>query len=392
MRLLRPAVVWPLISGILLAVVLLQTFPILSGEPSPVERPTHTDTIIPEVQASELPRINRQQGPVSYAEAVRLAAPAVVNVYTTKIIEQQSHPLLNDPFFRHYFGRSAPPRQKRMQSSLGSGVIVSAEGYILTNHHVISGADEIRVALRDGREAFATVVGADPDTDMAVLKVDLDDLPVITLASAHDAAIGDVVLAIGNPFGVGQTVTQGIISALGRNSLGINTYENFIQTDAAINPGNSGGALINAYGQLLGINTAIFSRSGGSQGIGFAIPSDLARKIMTDLIDNGYVVRGWLGVEVQDLTPALAQSLQVPNTQGVLIAGLLRGGPAHQAGLLPGDVIVELDGQAVENARQSMNQIASTTPHQRIKIQVLRNGKRLETTVTVQQRPTPTTQ
>lgn len=392
MRLLRPAVVWPLISGILLAVVLLQTFPILSGEPTPVERPQNTDMIIPEVQASELPRIDRQQGPVSYAEAVRLAAPAVVNVYTTKIIEQQSHPLLNDPFFRHYFGRSTPPHQKRMQSSLGSGVIVSAEGYILTNQHVISGADEIRVALRDGRETFATVVGADPDTDMAVLKVDLDDLPVITLASAHDAAIGDVVLAIGNPFGVGQTVTQGIISALGRNRLGINTYENFIQTDAAINPGNSGGALINAYGQLLGINTAIFSRSGGSQGIGFAIPSDLARKIMTDLIESGYVVRGWLGVEVQDLTPALAQSLQMSDTQGVLIAGLLRGGPAHQAGLLPGDVIVELDGQPVESARQSMNQIASTKPHQRIPVQVLRNGKRLETTVTVQQRPTPATQ
>ncbi|MFG1489212.1 trypsin-like peptidase domain-containing protein, partial [Oceanospirillum sp. HFRX-1_2] len=265
------------------------------GNPQPV--------FVEAAQAASSPKLS---GPFSYSDAVKQASPAVVNIYTSKIIEQRAHPLLQDPAFRQFFGYNGVPRQQRLQSSLGSGVIVSADGYVLTNNHVIAGADEIKVALKDGREAIAQVVGTDPETDLAVLSIPLPDLPVITIAPSDDIEVGDVVLAIGNPFGVGQTVTMGIVSATGRDQLGINTFEDFIQTDAAINPGNSGGALINPRGELLGINTAIFSKSGGSQGIGFAIPSNLSRQIMIDIIREGSVVRGWLGVEVQELTPALA--------------------------------------------------------------------------------------
>jgi len=250
---------------------------------------------------------NLTGGVVSYADAVDLAAPAVVNIYTTKLITERANPLFNDPFFRYFFGDQLAPRQ-RLESSLGSGVIVSDNGYILTNNHVVEGADEIQVALRDGHSAEATIVGTDPESDLAVLKVNLESLPAITIGQSDEARVGDVVLAIGNPFGVGQTVTMGIISAMGRNTVGINTYENFIQTDAAINPGNSGGALINPYGQLIGINTAIFSKSGGYQGIGFAIPGKFAIEVMQQLIQHGRVIRGWLGIEVQDITPALAES------------------------------------------------------------------------------------
>lgn len=381
MRFLRPQLIWPLISGLLLAALLLQIFPGLAGLES------STGNARAEIRASEPLLVPRQEGPVSYASAVRMAAPAVVNIYTTKVVEQEVHPLMNDPFFRHFFGQGGQPRQQRMQSSLGSGVIVSAEGYILTNHHVVNGADEIRVALRDGRETFARTIGSDPDSDLAVLKIELEDLPVIALASSDTLEVGDVVLAIGNPFGVGQTVTQGIVSALGRNSLGINTYEDFIQTDAAINPGNSGGALINPYGQLLGINTAIFSRTGGSQGIGFAIPSNLSKQIMVDLINQGFVVRGWLGIEVQEMTPALAQSLKLEANRGVLVAGLLRNGPAHSAGLLPGDVIETINGRRVDNAREAINYIAGLRPETRVKVELVRDGKRRSLDATIGQRP-----
>jgi len=342
------------------------------------------------IEAAHKPEsTSQQQAPYSYSGAVKQAAPAVVNIYTSKIIEQNDHPLLQDPAFRQFFDFKGKPRQQRLQSSLGSGVLVSADGYILTNNHVIAGADEIKVALKDGRETIAQVVGTDPETDLAVLKIELPDLPVITIAPSDDIEVGDVVLAIGNPFGVGQTVTMGIISATGRDQLGINTFEDFIQTDAAINPGNSGGALVNPRGEFLGINTAIFSKSGGSQGIGFAIPSNLSRQIMIDIIREGSVVRGWLGVEVQELTPALALSFGYNSDQGILIAGLLRNGPAHQAGMQPGDIITKVDGELVVSGRDTMNQITETEPGEKIKLSVFRAGKTLQLEVEVGRRPTP---
>jgi serine protease DegS len=329
---------------------------------------------------------NLTGGVVSYADAVDLAAPAVVNIYTTKLITERANPLFNDPFFRYFFGDQLAPRQ-RLESSLGSGVIVSDNGYILTNNHVVEGADEIQVALRDGHSAEATIVGTDPESDLAVLKVNLEKLPAITIGKSDEARVGDVVLAIGNPFGVGQTVTMGIISAMGRNTVGINTYENFIQTDAAINPGNSGGALINPYGQLIGINTAIFSKSGGYQGIGFAIPGKFAIEVMQQLIQHGRVIRGWLGIEVQDITPALAESFHLQNTQGVIVAGILRNGPAAQAGLRPGDVIKKIDDKEITDTKQVMNSIANIKPDAKIKIDIMRQGKAMTLEGTVGQRP-----
>ncbi len=329
---------------------------------------------------------NLTGGAVSYADAVDLAAPAVVNVYTTKLITERANPLYNDPFFRYFFGDQLAPRQ-RLESSLGSGVIVSDNGYILTNNHVVEGADEIQVALRDGRNSEATIVGTDPESDLAVLKVELKNLPAVTIGQSDESRVGDVVLAIGNPFGVGQTVTMGIISAMGRNSVGINTYENFIQTDAAINPGNSGGALINPFGHLVGINTAIFSRSGGYQGIGFAIPGKFAIEVMQQLIQHGRVIRGWLGIEVQDITPELAESFRLKNTQGVIVAGLLRNGPAAKAGLRPGDVIKKIDDMEIKNTRQVMTTIAAIKPGADIKIDILRQGKSITLEGNVGQRP-----
>ena len=316
-------------------------------------------------------------GPVSYATAVEAAAPAVVNIYTTKIITERASPLYKDPIFRHFFGEQLAPR-KHLETSLGSGVIVSQQGYILTNNHVVEGADEIEVALRDNRAAQAKIIGTDPESDLAVLKIDLENLPAITLAEAGKVRVGDVTLAIGNPFGVGQTVTMGIISATGRNSVGINTFENFIQTDAAINPGNSGGALINAYGQLIGINTAIFSKSGGSQGIGFAIPVKSAIDVMQQIVESGKVRRGWLGIEVQDIDPRLAESFGLSSTDGVAISGLLRNGPGNLMGLRPGDVIIEFQGAHVANGKQLMNSIASLHPGDKIDLKLIRSGNQLE--------------
>ena len=326
-------------------------------------------------------------GPVSYADAVEIAAPAVVNIHSRKTVIQSS-PLFDDPFFRRFFGEQfGLGPQKREETSLGSGVIVSTQGYILTNNHVIEGADEIRVGLRDGRSAEATVVGSDAEADLAVLKVKLDDLPMITLGDSDSLRVGDVVMAIGNPFGVGQTVTLGIISATGRSELGISTFENFIQTDAAINPGNSGGALITARGELIGINTAIFSRTGGSQGIGFAIPMSLAKNSMAQIVEKGYVSRGWLGVEIQELTPQLAESFGLKGKKGVIVAGVLRGGPADKAGLEPGDLITNLNGKPIEGAHAALNAIAQTSPGDGLNIVGLRNGKPLELKATVAERP-----
>jgi serine protease DegS len=328
-----------------------------------------------------------RRGPVSYADAVAAAAPAIVNVHTAKVITRRAHPLLEDPVFRHFFGDRLGKPRREVQTSLGSGVIISSQGYVLTNNHVIDGADEIQVLLADGRSASAMVVGVDPETDLAVLRIGLGELPSVVIGDSKDLRVGDVTLAIGNPFGVGQTVTLGIISATGRDRLGINTYEDFIQTDAAINPGNSGGALINARGELIGINSAIYSRSGGSQGIGFAIPVNLAKNVMKQIIEQGRVVRGWLGIEAQDLTPQLAESFGMGETAGVLIAGVLRDGPADTAGILPGDIVTSIDGTPVADARQAMAIISNKPPDSVIRIGGVRNGQTYITRAKVIQRP-----
>src|SRR6266705_973627 len=299
--------------------------------------------------------------PASYHDAVQRAMPSVVNIFTSKEIRSPRHPLLNDPLFRRFFGEQLPDEAQRA-SSLGSGVIVSASGYVLTNHHVVEAADEIEVALADGKKLLAKVVGNDPETDLAVLRVDAQNLPAIGFGSSDALRVGDVVLAIGNPFGVGQTVTSGIVSALGRTGLGINTFENFIQTDAAINPGNSGGALVDAAGSLIGINTAIFSRSGGSMGIGFAIPVSTAKMVLEQIVRNGSVTRGWIGVEVQEITPPIAESFKLGATRGALIAGVLRGGPADKAGVKPGDVLIEVQGKPVADPAGMLNLIAALAP------------------------------
>lgn len=368
---------WPVLVGVLLALLIIQHNPELVGLPRQ------------EVHVEQAPLLSRlQEGPVSYANAVSRAAPAVANLYTTKMVSKPSHPLFDDPMFRRFFGDNLP-QQKRMESSLGSAVIMSAEGYLLTNNHVTAGADQIIVALRDGRETIAQLVGSDPETDLAVLKIDLKNLPAMTLGRSDGIRTGDVCLAIGNPFGVGQTVTMGIISATGRNQLGLNTYEDFIQTDAAINPGNSGGALVDAAGNLIGINTAIFSKSGGSQGIGFAIPTKPALEVMQSIIEHGQVIRGWLGVEVKALTPELAESLGLGETAGIVVAGVYRDGPAARGGLLPGDVILTIDKQEASDGRRSMNQVARTRPGQKISIVVLRNGQKVNLTAEVGLRPPP---
>jgi len=326
--------------------------------------------------------------PPSYSDAAGKAMPAVVNIYTAKEVRQQRHPLLDDPVFRHFFGEQ-PGAQARRSTNLGSGVIVSAQGHILTNSHVVDAADEIEVALADGRRGPATVVGTDPDTDIAVLRIDLPSLPAITFGRSEQVRVGDVVLAIGNPFGVGQTVTLGIVSALGRKQLGINTFENFIQTDAAINPGNSGGALVDTAGNLIGINTAIYSRTpgGASLGIGFAIPVSTVRQIMEQIIKNGAVARGWIGIAVQDINPELAESFKLPHLRGALVTNVLRGTPAAAAGLRPGDILLEIDGRPVGDSAAVLNLIAGLAPGSQARLKLLRESKDTELSVMVGLRP-----
>jgi len=318
--------------------------------------------------------------PMSYADAVAQAAPAVVNIYTTRVVTRRVHPLCDLPRFREMCERF-PGSQQRMQGSLGSGVIVRGDGHILTNNHVIADADEILVALADGREAPATVVGTDPETDLAVLKVDLEGLTAIDLAPIADLRVGDVVLAIGNPFGIGQTVSSGIVSALGRHGLNANAaYEEFIQTDAAINPGNSGGALVDAHGRLVGVNSMIFSRSGGSHGIGFAIPANLALDVLAGILEQGRVIRGWLGVEVRPVE-------DLGESGGLFIAGISPQGPADQAGIKPGDLITAINGAPVGSAREVGQRIAMLAPGSQVEVQVIRNGDRQRLMATVGQRP-----
>jgi Do/DeqQ family serine protease len=324
--------------------------------------------------------------PGSYSPAAKLASPAVVSIATTQV-NAPVHPFQNDPWFRFFYGDR---EDEAPQQGLGSGVIVSPEGYILTNNHVIEGAAEIQITLSDSRRAIAQVIGTDPETDLAILRIDLERLPVITLGNSDTAQVGDRVLAIGNPFGVGQTVTSGIVSALGRNQLGINTFENFIQTDAAINPGNSGGALVDVNGNLIGINTAIFSRSGGSMGIGFAIPVSTARQVLEGIVRDGQVVRGWVGIEPMELTAELAETFGLPKqSEGVIVTGVLQNGPAANAGLRPGDMLLKVAGQPVKNVGELLTQIASLTPGKAAKLEVMRRNQTLSLDVTPAQRPKP---
>ena len=329
--------------------------------------------------------------PGSYRDAAARAMPAVVNILTLQVPKRGAHPLARDPFFKRFFGDRDPDGEddEDLKNSLGSGVIVSHEGYVLTNNHVVEGADEIEVVLTDGRKAPAKVVGLDPETDLAVIKIDLDKLPVIVLGQSELARVGDVVLAIGNPFGVGQTVTMGIISALGRNNLHINSFENFIQTDAAINFGNSGGALVDTRGNLIGINTAIYSQSGGSVGIGFAIPVSTAKTVMEAIIKDGHVVRGWIGVETQDITPELAQSFNLQRSSGAIIAGVVRNGPADKAGIVPGDILLTVQGKPVGDTTEMLNLIAQLPPGEKAKMTVLRKNREAALDVMVGKRPIP---
>jgi serine protease DegQ len=320
----------------------------------------------------------------SYADAVRRAAPAVVNVYTERDI--QRGPLAADPLLRRFFNDRPGPNRVL---SLGSGVVATPDGYVLTNNHVVQAADQISVALADGRKMDARLVGADPESDLAVLKIEAANLPAITFGRSETLNVGDVVLAIGNPFDVGQTVTMGIVSALGRSNLGINTFENFVQTDTAINEGNSGGALIDTTGNLVGINSAIFSRSGGSIGIGFAIPTTIVRMVMDQIIRTGRVSRGYFGVEPADITPELVEALRLPRAEGVVLRGVQKASPAGRAGIEPGDVLLEINGMPVRDSRSMLNQIAQLPPGSPARTRLLRSGKDLDVLVTVGERPAP---
>ncbi len=358
---------WPVLCGVLVAVIILDRFPVNGqhGSASPQQTPDEQPTR-------------------SYAPAVQRAAPAVVNIYTSKTVKPT---LPDDPFFRHFLSRNHMLPKERIERSLGSGVIIDERGYLLTNNHVISGADEILVLLQDGREAIAKVIGFDKESDLAVLKIALENLDTIPVGDPSQTMVGDVVLAIGNPYGFGQTVTQGIISATGRYGLQLSTYENFIQTDAAINPGNSGGALVDSQGRLLGINTAIYTRTGGSQGIGLAIPSTLALRIMDDLIQFGSVIRGWLGVEVKPVPQAQAKANQLSGRNGVVITATAPGGPADTAGLKVGDIIVTINGQEVGDGHAGMNLVAATRPGEDIELDMIRDQQNMKLVARVSNRP-----
>jgi serine protease DegQ len=372
-----------------ITILLAAWFVLTTLKPGWVSSP-QVSSLVGQVTLREAP-VSISQNPGSLAEAAKVSSPAVANIFTSKANKRKpgkkGAPHQNEPWFQFFFGDQAPNEEP--SSSLGSGVIVSPQGIILTNHHVIEGADEIEVAFADGRKRNAKLIGSDPETDIAVLKIDATDLPApITLGKMESVHVGDVVLAIGNPFGVGQTVTSGIVSALGRNQLGINTFENFIQTDAAINPGNSGGALVDTKGNLIGINTAIYSRSGGNMGIGFAIPINTAKQVMESILTNGSVTRGWIGVEPQNLSKELAESLNLPkDTSGVLISGVLEGGPADKAGMKPGDVLTQVNDQAVNDVVTLLNRIAQTGPGDEAKINLLRKGKTMTLKVQVGKRP-----
>ena len=351
-----------------------------------LQRPAAVTEVLPAPRAAAPTDAQPPAAPGSYSQAARRAAPAVVSVVASK--SSRTPAQAQDPWFRFFFG-SGRGQSLHPQVGLGSGVIVSAKGFVLTNNHVIEGADDIDVQLADGRQARARLVGTDPETDLALLQITLEQLPVIDLGDAQAMQVGDVVLAIGNPFNVGQTVTSGIVSALGRNRLGLSTFENFIQTDAAINPGNSGGALVDVAGRLIGINTAIYSRNGGSMGIGFAIPVDSARQVMEALLRDGQVTRGWIGVEPRDLSAEMAASLRLPVSQGVLITGVLQDGPASRGGLRPGDVVTAIADKPVTNTAQLLAAVAALPPRSEASIAVQRGDQALQLKLLVAQRPKP---
>jgi serine protease DegQ len=369
---------------VLLAALLV----VMTLKPEWLNRKPVVASVIPVLESSAPPSAGDGQGGIqSFNVAARVASPAVVSINTSKAAT--TNPASSDPWFRFFFGEQGPSQP---QAGLGSGVIVSPAGYVLTNNHVIEEADEIEVILNDGRKSVAKVIGTDPETDLAVLKVELGNMPVITLGDSESLSVGDPVLAIGNPFGVGQTVTSGIVSALGRTQLGINTFENFIQTDAAINPGNSGGALVDIQGRLMGINTAIYSRSGGSMGIGFAIPTSTARNVMEAIVRDGQVTRGWIGVEPQDLTPELAEGFGIPAGSGVIITGVLQNGPAAQAGIRPGDVITHVANRPVSNVAQLLTAVAALPPGEPAELAVTRREGATKLRVTPGRRSKPTQQ
>lgn len=374
-RYLLQAVVVGLVAGTAISLL----WPRLQAVPA---LPAHIATT-----QQDLPAVASTPTANSFAPAVERAAPSVVNIYSTKVITRAYNPLLDDPAFQRFFGRAPVPRQ-RLESSLGSGVLLSRDGYIVTNHHVIADADEIQVALRDGRSAHATLIGSDTVTDLALLRIELPDLPAIVQGDDRQIRIGDLVLAIGNPFGVGQTVTLGVVGAIGRDAPGINAVGDFIQTDAAINPGNSGGALINAAGELIGINTAIYSRSGGSEGIGFAVPVSLVTQIARQLGEYGEVPRGWLGLELQELTPQLAASLGIDNQTGALVAGVYRNSPAAGAGVQPGDLLLAMDGQEFARARDALTALAALPRQRTIALTLQRGARRIEISATTIRQPT----
>lgn len=323
----------------------------------------------------------------SLADAASKAAPSVVNIYTTKIT-QNAQPQNSNDLLDYFYDQRQKRYQQKRELSLGSGVIINNKGYIITNYHVISNAEEILVLTADGRETLAGIAGIDKETDLAVLKIQMDNLIAADIGNLNAMRVGDPVLAIGNPYGFGQTVTSGIISAKGRYGLNLNTYENFIQTDAAINIGSSGGALINNKGELIGINSAIYSQTGGSQGIGLAIPIDIAAKVMTDIIRHGQVIRGWLGLEVTQLTPAIANKLQLQQTSGIIITHTHRNGPASRAGLLAGDMIISIDQKDIRNGQEGLLEVANLEPGKSIDVEIIRNNAKQTVPVIVGVRPT----
>jgi len=326
----------------------------------------------------------------SFSIAAQKVMPAVVNIFTTSEIKNPNNPFMDDPRFRFFFGDQFEDNAPQQASSLGSGVLVSHDGYILTNHHVVEAADEIEVALADGRKGKARIIGSDPETDLAVIKIELgSNLPAITFGQSEQAQVGDIVLAVGNPFAVGQTVTMGIVSAVKRNHLGLNAFENFIQTDAAINPGNSGGALVDVNGSLIGINSAIYSPNGGSLGIGFAIPVSTAKKVMEQIILNGTVTRGWIGVAVQEITPELAESFKLGKIQGVLISEIVRGGPADQAKIKAGDILTSVDNKLLIDSDSMLETIAALQPGKAVVLKLFRNQKEVVVQVKIGKRPRP---
>jgi serine protease DegQ len=354
--------------------------------PQLLNQPSQTVVVKEVSQTNLVPKIS------SYSMAAQKAMPAVVNIFTSKKALPNPHQrFLDDPAFRQFFGDQLEGMETPSQpdNSLGSGVIVSEQGLILTNNHVIATADAIEIALADGRKLPATVIGTDPESDLALIKIEAANLPAITFASSDAINVGDIVLAIGNPFGVGQTVTQGIVSALGRNHLGINTFENFIQTDASINPGNSGGALIDVAGNLVGVNSAIYSRNGGSMGIGFAIPAKLAKQVMEQIITQGSVTRGWIGIEAQDITAELAESFRLSQAQGSLIAGVLAGGPAARAGLKAGDILLKINESKVVDSASMLNIISVLPPNKSAILTISRAQKLINIPVVIGRRPTP---